>query len=280
MIDQNSALTIDFFEKGSSLSCPVIDMHAHMFNFGGSYMIAKTPEAVIRAMDRSGVRLTLFCSHTSLFGGYHGNALDLAAAKQYPGRFMLYYPVTSPVCDAARDLRAMDENPEYAGMKFLPEYYSVKLSDDRHTPYFEYADAKKLPILCHTWGNSPYDGVDEAEKVLCKYHNLRFIAGHSFRGDWERGIALAKEHDNLYLELTAVLSQRGKVDDFVRAGLSKRIVFGVDAPWFSYDFGIGALLSAEISDADRYNILYENARKILTGADITPPDYIKKEKSL
>ena len=52
--------------------------------------------------------------------------------------------------------------------------------------------------------------------------------------------------------------------------------FGVDAPWFSYEFGIGALLSADISDEDIRNILYRNPLRIMKEAHIEIPESLKK----
>jgi predicted TIM-barrel fold metal-dependent hydrolase len=41
------------------------------------------------------------------------------------------------------------------------------------------------------------------------------------------------------------------------------MLFGTDLPWFSPLQGIGAVLSAEISDDDRRNILHRNADDLL-----------------
>ena len=110
----------------------------------------------------------------------------------------------------------MEENPDiFVGFKFLCDYYSTPLSDPKHEKYWEYADDNKLLVLCHTW-KSPYDGVAEAEKVLEKYHNLILIAGHSFHSDWDKAVELVKKYPNLYLELTAVLDDRGPLDMFVK----------------------------------------------------------------
>ncbi len=257
-----SPLARDFFEKGFSDDCPIMDMHAHMFNYAGGRMIADTPKKVLPYMRRANVRLAVFASHRTLMDGFCAD-YDLSVWQSYPKNFRLYYPVLSKKTDPARDLRIVDENPAYIGFKFLCDYYRVPLSDERHQPYFEYANAKKMPILCHTWGNSEFDGVNNAQKVLGKYSDLTLLAGHSFRGDEDKACKLGKEFENLYFELTAVLSETGRIERFLEAGLSKRIVFGVDAPWFSYHSYIGALLSAGIDDDTLKDILFKNAVTVL-----------------
>ena len=66
----------------------------------------------------------------------------------------------------------------------------------------------------------------------------------------------------MYCELTAVLDDRGAVEILVREAGSQKIV-GTDTPWFNHHNYIGALLGAEMSDEDRRNILYRNARRLL-----------------
>ena len=265
MIDYTSPLTEAFLTHGKSADCPVIDLHAHLFDCYECNMLVDTPEKQVEKMDRSGVAL-----------GYPYFAADRDVVNRYPDRFRMYLCVYSPDCDPARDLAFAETNRgQVAGLKFHGDTYSVPISDPRHDAYFDYADSRKLPVLFHTWHGSPYDGAEEARKVLEKHHDFAFIAGHSFRGSFTDGIELAKEYPNLYLELTAVLSQRGMLEGFVAAGLEDRIVFGVDAPWFSYDFGIGAILSADITDEVRRKILYKNALALLQRADIDLPESIR-----
>jgi predicted TIM-barrel fold metal-dependent hydrolase len=233
-----------------------------MFSHAGARMIADTLEKVIRFMDRSNVRLAVFASHRTLMDGFCPD-FDLKTYQKYPDKFRLYYPVLSLCLDPEHDLRTVSENPAYIGFKFLCDYYKTPLENPRHTPYFEYANSRKMPVLCHTWGGSPYDGVENVSRVLEKYRDLSLIAGHSFRGDEDMGVIAAKKYDNLYFEMTAVLSAENRLEKFIKAGFSKRIVFGVDAPWFSYDNYIGALLSADISDDDRRDILFRNAAAVL-----------------
>ena len=97
------------------------------------------------------------------------------------------------------------------------------------------------------------------------------ILGHSLHTDWEAAARIAAEFENVYLDLVAVLDDRGGVDTFVHAGVGKKVLFGTDLPWFSPHQGIGALLSAEISDEDRRDILYRNAQGLLAtvGVDLS-----------
>lgn len=266
MINPSSGLAGAFAENGFAPDCPILDFHAHMGGFYGGYVPNDTAEGMLRDMERSNVALACFCSHASLFAPQVGRERDLAVARKYDDRLKAYHIVCSPFLDAEDDLARVDANAgSYVGFKFLCDYYGVPLSDKRHEKYWEYADRKGLLALCHTWGGSALDGPDEAEKILSRYTNLKLIAGHSFFGQWDRAVELSKRYPNLYLELTAVLHRRGPLELFVDELGSQRILFGVDLPWFSYYHGIGAVLSAGISDEDRRNIFYRNGKKLLAG---------------
>ena len=194
--------------------------------------------------------------------------MDLAVARGFPGRFMLYYPVVAPMLAQYPGLRALEENPEFAGLKFLCEYYGVPFSDPRHEPFWEYADDRGLPVLVHTW-KTRNSGFREAEKILGRYRNLTFIAGHSFMGETDLAAKMGGAYGNLYYELTAVLNWKGAFEPLQREGVLDRVLFGVDAPWFSYEYYLGALDSTGVSEREKGMILRGNALKVLAKAGIT-----------
>lgn len=264
MINRDSALAQEFWAEPRLAHCPVLDFHAHLRDAAGLFLPRQEPEGMLRTMDACNVVLALFCGHATMTTPSLGEAQDMEVVRRYPDRFRAYHAVVSRHLDPKGDLQRMEDHPEvFVGLKFHPDSYGVPLSDPRHTPYWEYADAKRLLVLSHTWGNSNQNGPAEVERILGKYPNLIFLAGHSFHGEWARGPELARDYPNLYLELTAVLDERGPLDLLVAEAGSDRILFGTDLPWFSTHHGIGAVLSAEMTDEDRRNILYRNGAKLL-----------------
>lgn len=263
MINSGSELAQRYWEFGRLEDCPIIDMHAHMHEWSASYMPSAMPETMIRTMDRCGTKLTLFCSHLALNCPEIGEEANIEPVKRFPGRFRAYHAIQAGNLNPLRDITRLQENVDvYAGLKFLCDYQHVALSDSRFKPYWEYADEHRLLVLMHTWGGSKYDGVDEVKKITERYCRVKLICGHSFHGDWDNGFSLA-EYPNVFFELTAVLDDRGILDRMVEKVGSQRILFGTDLPWFSTHHGVGALLSAEITDDDRHNILHRNAEKLL-----------------
>ena len=156
MINKESHLAQRFWEQGRLEDCPIYDMHAHMHESVNIFFPAGKPEDMIRTMDRCGTKLTIFCSHLALDCPEIGERANMEPVKKYPDRFKAYHAIQIGNLDPDRDMRRVEDNPDvYVGYKFLCDYQKVALSDSRHAPYFEHANAKRLLVLSHTWGGQP-----------------------------------------------------------------------------------------------------------------------------
>jgi len=267
LINPRSQLAQEFWEHGRLKSCPVFNFHAHMFDASGIFLPRRTPEGMLRSMDESNTLMSFFCGHATLQDASAGEPVDLAVVRKYPDRFRAYHVVVSRRLDPKTDLQRIEENPDlFVGLKFHGDVYNVPISDSRHDPYWEYADAHGLLVLCHTWGKSTFDGPDVVAKVLSKYRKLIFVGAHGFHDEWHRAPEIANEFPNYYFELTAVLDNRGPLDLFLERAKhgSRQVLFGTDLPWFSLHHGIGGVLSVDMTDDDRRNILYRNGVRLLS----------------
>lgn len=260
-----ATLRARFLRDGRLADCPVYDLHGHMGALQGARLPRCTPEAMISAMDRAGVRLVVFCHHDTLMVPDVGNTPNLETVRRYPTRFRAYCGINPNYPDeVARDVASFDRDRDvYVGFKLLADYHRIPITDPRNTAAWEKADTDGLLVLLHTWGGSTFDGPDQVRACAAKYPGAQILMGHSCHGLWAEAAALAKEFGNVFCELTAVLDDRGAVEVLVREAGSEKVVFGTDTPWFSHHNYIGALLGAELTDDDRRNILYRNARRLL-----------------
>lgn len=261
----DSPLAQEFWAKGRSDTCPIIDMHGHMGPHLGIYFPRHTPEEMLRTMDQCGYRMLVFSHHAALFCPDLQNAPAIAAVRRYPDRLRAYLGVNPNYPEImARDLASFDQYRDvFVGLKMLAGYHSLPWEAPQYEPAWRFAAERKLLVLGHTWGGSAFDGLTQVRRIAARYPEVRLILGHSLHGAWEEAIAAAREFPHVYLELTAVLDDRGPLERFVEAGLVDRILFGVDLPWFDPHQGIGAVLSAEITDEDRHCILHRNAERLL-----------------
>lgn len=260
-----SALAEEFWRTGRCENCPVIDMHGHMGPWHSIYFPGPRPEQMVASMDAAGVRMLVFAHHAALFCPETGHAPAIAAVRAFPGRLRAYccinpnYPEIS-----ARDLAAFDGLRDvFVGLKLLAGYHKFAITHDRYRPALEFASARRLPVLMHTWAGDQFDGPRQVRAVAEKYPQATFLLGHSLYGAWDEAAAIANDLPNTCLELTAVLGLRGRLETFCEKVGSRRLLYGTDLPWFSEHQGIGAVLAADIIDEDRHNILHRNAEKLL-----------------
>lgn len=259
-----SALAKEFMQNGKITSFSVIDAHTHMGRIDGTYVSKSTCDEMIEVMDRENIG-QIFCSpHSALHDTTVMNAELEAAMQKYPNRIKGYYLFNPNYPE--RYLSHIDDilNIEgYIGLKFLPTYHKYPLDGENYREAFEFADRHSLVILMHTWGNNdPHNAPRHVEMVAKKYKNLKIIMGHSAPGELDESIRVVNTYGNVYLDLCDIHRHSGIVDKMVENVGADKVLYGTDAPWYDFSYGIGSVLFSRISDDDKYKILFENANKL------------------
>jgi len=231
------------------------------------------PEQMIRSMDACGVRVLVFCHHEALFCPERGNAANVAAVRRWPDRLRAYVGINPNYPQAIeRDLAAFDDCRDvFVGLKLLADYHAVPWDDAAYEPAWRFADDRGLPVLAHTWGGSRFNGAELVRKIAARWPRVRLLMGHSINPYWDEAAAIAAELPNVYLDLCSVTHHRGTLEKFVAAGLTRKMLFGTDLPWFDPHADIGSVLSADITDEDRHDILHRNARRLFADAGVPLP---------
>lgn len=261
-----SPIAQEYLETGKCASCRVIDLHAHYGAFGGIYMPNDNPGRMIATMDRCGVEVIVSSGHTALVDMVRGNAEITAITERHPGRWYAYLTYNPNYPDLGRqEIEGYERHPTYVGLKFHPSSHRYPLTGEGYRPALEFAAARRLIVLTHTWGESAYDRPELLGEVAHHYPDVTFLAGHSGHGQFEECMAVARECPNVYLELTAAYAVRGVIESMVNAVGAHKIVFGCDLPWFDPHYAIGCVVMAHISDDARRAILRENALRLLEG---------------
>jgi len=261
-----SEIVEEFMETGISSSCPVIDMHGHYGPHQGIYFPDPYAEGMIKTLKSCGTELIVCSSHKALYGDpAAGNQVIQEVVNKYPEYFMGYCVINPNYPEISKkSIETFHSKKEFLGFKIHPTSHNYSLVDENYRPLFEYADDNKSVILSHTWGNRDQCGPDQVRKVVQKYNNIIFLMGHAGYGEWEKSAEIVKEFPNVYLELTAAYSVGGVVEYYVNEVGSENIIFGTDLPWFDPHYGIGCVIFSKITDEDRRNILFKNAKNILS----------------
>ena len=189
-----------------------------------------------------------------------------AVTERYPGRWYAYLTYNPNYPREARaELELYDARRTFVGIKLHPSSHKYPIAGDAYRPVLEFAAARRLIVLSHTWGKSAYDRPELLAEVAARYPEITFLAGHSGHGEFDQCMRVAREHANVYLELTAAYAVRGLIEQMVETVGAHKIVFGCDLPWFDPHYAIGCIVMAHISDEARRAILRQNALRILTG---------------
>jgi predicted TIM-barrel fold metal-dependent hydrolase len=119
----SSPLAREFWERGKSESCPIVDMHGHMGTMESIYFPRPDAPDMIRTMDECGVRMLVFSHHMALFSPDLGNRLAVEAVRHHPDRLRAYCSVNPNYPEQLEaDLATVSTLiPDvYLGFKFLP----------------------------------------------------------------------------------------------------------------------------------------------------------------
>ena len=251
---------------------PVIDMHGHVGPYAGISLPAAGLDAMIAGMDQAGVEAIVLSPHSALDGDTReGNQEMLEAVLRYPGRVYGYVTVNPNFPDAVEpELDRYLGEPGVVGVKIHPEIHKAAADSPRYAPMWERLNAHDGLVLAHTWGQTGLCGVDTMRRIARAYPEVRLLLGHSCYNAWEGAIALAAEHENVYLELTAAAHAYGLIEWMCREAGADKVVYGTDYPWFAPFLYIGFVASSRIRAGEIRKILYGNARRLLAeqGVDL------------
>lgn len=191
----------------------------------------------------------------------------LAATKRYPEQiagFCFVQPGNGP---AALDeiSRCVD-----AGMIGVKLYNQFKYSEPIVFPIAERCIDLKIPMLGHsghlTDAKSKASQPNISDSLdFCllsgRYPELLLILAHvNGGGDWEWAIKALRSCPNVYLDTSGSVLESDTVDMCVRELGHERILFGTDS---TMEGGVGKILSAKLTPAQREDIFWRNLQRIL-----------------
>ena len=252
----------------TSIDYKLIDIHTHMGPEYPIYYPEHDADSMVRYMDECNVEWIVSAPCEDLFVKGFARHYITDAMRRYPNRIKGYFAFNpNDTITPAQMEQTFAENPGYVGLKFLPDYHRTNITDPSYADALAFADEKKLIVLSHTWGLSmngeQCNSADKIAAILDKYPNIRFIMGHSIQGQTELAIEIAQHYEHAYLDLCDTGRFYGMVERMVEAVGAEKVLYATDAPMQGYRFIQGAVLAADITDAQKKLILRDNAAKLL-----------------
>lgn len=242
--------------------CRVIDAHGHLGGLPSFPLVDDSLASVVASMDRLGIDLFCVSAMPAIFGdAARGNRIVEAALRAYPGRFFGYMVADVGYPDLILPELERCLAAGFRGVKIWSYGAKPGLRYDHpnYRPIFEFAEAHRLPVLAHTWG----DELDQLEPAIREFPGVNWLMAHTFSSQKEKYLRFAREYPNVYLELCFSPCPRGLVEELVAEGLVDKTLWGSDAIFMSATQQIGRVLFARIAPEDKEKILGLNAVRAL-----------------
>jgi predicted TIM-barrel fold metal-dependent hydrolase len=240
-------------------------------NGGGRTWGWEDDERIIEAADRLGID-RLCCSIPVTRGMptmaevRDCNDGVLKAMRRFPDRIMGYCFVVPGYRESSAEIdRCLDR-----GMIGIKLYNQYKIWDPAVHPVIEKAIEERVPILEHAgyptspegWKAQP--NMSHAGDFVCAarlYPEAMLIEGHiGGGGDWEWAIRQLRQAPSVYLDTSGSVIDEGMVETAARELGVERLLFGTD---MTMEGGVGKILGADLSEAQKERIFWKNVRRIL-----------------
>jgi predicted TIM-barrel fold metal-dependent hydrolase len=225
------------------------DCHGHI-GWGSPYhVINDTPQGIVAEMDRFGLDVCTVFAMQILADNRYGNDEVMEVVRQYPDRF-LPFTFVNPHQGERLILEELQRGLEMGmkGIKLICAYLGYPPEGPMIDVAARFAHEHKQFILNHDWG-SPARMLS-----LCQqYPDACFIQGHSTFAYAD----VCRQVENLFI-CTCPFLGWNQTEDMVAAYGAERILFGSDLTDLPIAWGLGQVLYARITEADKRKILGEN----------------------
>jgi len=248
------------------INTPIIDFHAHG-GFWRRYGVIDDPELYIRLMNSTGIDKA--CINSIFFGDSHwaNNLVNDRFVTKFPNRFIGVAFVTPHYPEETiKELDRAFNKLKFKFLKLYPDYYGKPSDDEGYTHIYEWANEKKIPIMCHaTYPTDPPNIkiLDRYTKFTKNYPDIKWIIAHGAEIPDINTVTVAKELPNIWLETCGSPTPLHGISFTVNHGLADRILFGSDMPLMDHRHQIARVITADISQEDKKKILGLNAIKLL-----------------
>ncbi len=192
------------------------------------------------------------------------NQRALEIAEEYQG---YYTPGFHVHPDYVRESCDEIEKMYKKGIRLIGELvpYMHGWSDYSNRNFAEILDTAEqyhMIISYHTMEEE----AEQMERMIAEHKKLIFVAAHpGQRAGYEKHIERMSRYENAFLDLSGTgLFRYGMLAYGVRKLGSERILFGTDYPICNPGMYVQAELHEHITDKDRENIFYSNAKRLLT----------------
>jgi uncharacterized protein len=249
-----------------------IDAHIHLYLSPNV-----TPDVLLDYADRLGIDKLFISRPITKQEAPHqecrdSNNMMIKAMKEYPGRFIAQFTI-NPIYTN----ESLEEIKRCAdlGMVGLKVYYQVKLSDPLYYPIIEKMIDLKMITLMHSYSGIGRGGYrtkygnlypnestpEDFVEIAKRYPEAMLQWAHTGGGgDWEYECKVLKDYPNIYADVSGSNNEANMINYCIKYLGEDRLFFGSDN---CYNQAVSKILSADITDAQRKKIFFDNYNNML-----------------
>lgn len=239
----------------------IIDLHTHC-NCGSKFDVAETPlhkrnfPFLMEEYKNCGISAGVFSYYSTLFSDkelFEGNELlhEQALSDDRVYQWLVLDPKQEILFDQIRELI---KSEKVLGIKIhsLPSCHNYDINEYADK-IFSFANELKCFVLMHP------DKIVDMVQYADKYPNMKLIIAHLSSVEHIEAIEQAR-NGNIFTDTSGGLSNMNNIVEYaVEKVGSEKMFFGTDT--YSCGFQVGRIKYARISEPDKENIFYKNAKK-------------------
>lgn len=256
----------DIFPAGVEIT----DAHVHMGPYHKFYVPQNSAEEMLRVMDRLHIAQSCVSSHLAITGDWHaGNRLTAGAVSTHPERFIGHAVISPNEPELIEDeLKRAFDDWGFKAIKLVPDTHAQPIHCEGYRPAFEFAARRRCPVLVHTYHGSSFDDPQLFGAVAARYPAVPIVMVHTgaLPAAFEGAIRLAKEHANLYLDISGSFITGVWIRRMVAELGAERVIFSSDQPFIDPCYSLGRLLYAGLSNDALALVVGGNIRRLLNTA--------------
>lgn len=199
---------------------------------------------------------------------------------------LIYFGCMHPDCAYWHEELGRIADAGLKGIKIHPVYQGVDIDDECFVRILTRAGELGLTVITHAGADIGFPGKvhchpEMVVRALKKAGPVRLILAHM--GGWKnwRNVEKLLPQENVLIDTSFALGEITPLEagdyseeerkllskeDFcriVRAFGSERVLFGTDSPWADQQNSVADILALDLTEEEKENILWRNAKKIL-----------------
>ncbi len=248
----------------------VIDSHLHMGFLSSLNIPDASDDNIISLLKKSGVKKAIVSHHADLSTPYYGKELLFQSLERFPD-FLYGLLVFNPnFKDSSLDFIWKNYKREkIVGVKIHPSWHACYPADPGYKKFWDFVCENGIPVLTHSWNpnvankSQKFSDPFFFEDILNNWQGTKLTLAHAGgRGEYlYKVIDLMEKYPDLYVDFAGDIFEPGLIETYVDRVGSERMFFGTDMPWIDARYYLINIISADIKDQDKENILGINASR-------------------